>query len=66
MNIQPDIGSGSLFHGLSPVDLGSLNPYGSLHVARRIQLRNPRYGRQTTSSKSTHSLIPIPGSAHNV
>jgi len=35
VNVQSDIGSDRLFHGLSPA-LGSLNPHGSLHVVRRL------------------------------
>ena len=49
MNIQSNIGSDRLFHGLSPDGFGSKIPSGTLHVARRTHLRNPRYRRQTTS-----------------
>ncbi len=56
VNIQSNIGSDSLVHGLSPARLSSTIPSGPLHVARRTQLRNPRYGRQTPSSG--HSNIP--------
>ena len=57
MNIQSNVGSDSLVHGLSPAWLGRMIPSGPLHVARRTQLRNPRYGRQTPSSD--HMNIPL-------
>ena len=52
--------------GLSPAVFGRKIPSGSPHLARRIQLRDPRYGRQTIPSKRTHDLIPIAGSGHDV
>src|SRR6185437_8146114 len=56
VNIQPDVGSDSPFHGSVSRCSGTLNPYGSVHVARRPQRRNPRYGRQTSSSNLQLSL----------
>jgi hypothetical protein len=67
MNIQSDVGSDSLFHGLSPASLGTSNPSGSVHVARRIHLRNPRYRETDLSSHLDQvSLIPNRGSGHDV
>src|SRR5271156_771446 len=66
MNIQSNIGSGRLFHGLSPDGFGSTIPSGTLHVARRTHLRNPRYRRQTTSKIFNTCRTPMRTCGHDV
>jgi hypothetical protein len=66
VNIQSDVRSDTLFHGLSPAWLCSPTPTGALHVARRSHLRNPRYGRQTTPKYSLTSLTSTARSGHDV
>jgi hypothetical protein len=67
MNIQSDVGSDSLFHGLSPASVGTSNPSGSVHVALRTHLRNPRHRETDLSSQFNRlSLIPTRGSGHDV
>ena len=46
MNIQANVRSDNLFHGLSPGLSGTTNPSGSVRVALRTHLRNPRYCRE--------------------
>jgi hypothetical protein len=66
MNIQPNIRSGRLFHGLSPDGFGSTIPSGTLHVARCIHVRNPRYRRQTTSKTFNMCRTPMRTCGHDV
>src|SRR5258708_36107840 len=66
LNIQSNVGSGRLFHGLSPDGFGSTIPSGTLHVARRTHLRNPRYRRQTTSKTFNMRPTPMRTCGHDV
>jgi hypothetical protein len=54
MNIQSDVSSDNLFHGLSPGLSGTTSPSGSVRVALRTHLRNPRY-----CWGADHSRLPL-------
>lgn len=58
MNVQPNIASGGLVHGLSLAGLGTSNPYGFVHVRRRPQRRDLRYRGHTSS---IHYQVRPPG-----
>jgi hypothetical protein len=58
--------TGILFDGPVSRCLGTLNPSGSVHAARRSQQRNPRYGRQASSSNLQLRLASNRGPGHDV
>jgi len=66
VNIQSNVGSDRLFHGLSPRGSGTRPSYRAVHVARRPQDATHDKRRQTLPSNSTFSLTPIAASGHDV